>query len=510
MSNNTSFILVSGVVNSTDVSLTYLNTFYGNNLNPCINVYGSGILTELIEQRNNIDKSQIRLIACAVPSGVSGPVDVLDFISGYAANITSSNIKFTSFTDVPVNPLYPKHSVCYIKDSSVKGSNNKPITSPISGNAYYDLYSTHVLVVDNKKIIGYGSLVSNSGILTKAPYPLSNNFDSQIIDDGVSITGFELQRFKFEFDPTIDLFSNTDLYPGPAPLLSASGMIQMSCSGVSSGYYFPSGLYDGSNSSLSPLYGYCSVGETLEWIVPKLHENDLYAAYDFRINYIDLSGNLAGPLLLQYTSQQLHDFHTKPISLTNLTINSDNTNLGLDYITVEGSTGRSRLSVGLADIDLISTQYQEKGVYVSSIYTSEKPIYALSMDVNENIKKIAGYRSWDIVKYYIQFNLTESGEWYRISPKPRLNELDIENKNVPSVYILDSNLFAEDKVLDIYNTMSFIQFDKEQYNFRVKIEMDTNIAGSRGLWTPRIFDYRVSVIDRSALLYSNIERYLFN
>lgn len=504
---NTSFILVSGVAISTDISLTYLDTFYDDDLKPFINVYGSGILTELVTQADLVEGADIRLIACAVPSGVVGPTNVLDFISGYAAKITSNSITFSSEPSNLPHVIYPKDSRCYITDSSIKGLNNTPIFSPISGNAYYDLYSTHVVVVGNKEIIGYGSLVSSSGILTRAPHPNTSDFDHQIVDKGESITGFELQDFEFKFNNVIDVFYNTNLYPGPVPLLSASGMIQMSCSGVSSGYYFPE-HYNGSNASLNPIYRYCSLGEKLEWSVPKMNASN-YAAYDFRINYIDLSGNLTGPLNVKYASADLKEFHEGAVELTTINNNVFN-NSNLDYITIEEETGRSRLSVGIADIDLISTQYHEKGVYVSSIYTSEKPIYAVSLDVNESIKNVPGYRSWDIVKYYIQFDLSENGLWYRISPKPRLNELDGDNKNVPSIYILDSNLFTEDKVLDIYNTISFVQLDKEQYNFRIKIEMDTNIAGSRGLWTPRIFDYRVSVIDRAALLYSNIERYLFN
>jgi hypothetical protein len=506
--------IASGIIKAHDVSLQEITPYQYNITSsptpqPAISVYCSGILTNFTDTISQYPDGLIKLYACAVPTGVVGPTDALQLISGYIGDRPT-------FIDVS-GSIYPTGSICTITRRSIPTTEGPNVAIPISGNAYYDLYATHVLTakVNNRKntIVGYGDMVSLSGVISRAPFPNINDANKSIGEGVIDDTGEKtntgdmyLTQFDFPFGDagnTTSLFANLNSFAHPLY------PIRMSCSGVSSGYYFPAS-YDGTNESATPVYQYCMKDEAISWLVPKFNINgSTYADYKFDISYINLSGHVTGPLTVSYTSDTLKDIETKTFTLNEATQEQDISEPNFN-ILIEGTTGRHRLAVGVNDIDLVTVQYNEKGTYVSAPFTSEKPIYAISMETNESSLGFAGHKIENIVKYYIQFTLSNDGEWYPISPKPRSNEVDTEGKLVPNIYILDTNLFEEDKVIDLYNQVAFINLDKELYNFRIKIEMDAISTGFRGRFTPQIFDYRVSVIDRAALASSNFERYLFN
>lgn len=524
MSAPSTYGIASGILSATSVSIEYVYPYFsvGNVANdptprPAISVYCSGILSDFEAVSSSLPRGDIMVLAAAIPAGDTGPANTLELLSGYVMQKKSS----VTLPCVKVNdsPTYPSHSITQIVTSS-KCVNDRPFFVTISGNAYYDVYAAHVLTSSDGQMLsiaGYSSMQVISGVLTRAPYPNpKDDLNNPIEDHGETVPGNVLTTFKFIYEPKHPLLANSGIFETgqPASNLAGSGMIQMSCSGVSSGYFFPA-LYNGTNESATPVYQYCNFGETLTWKVPKisgvLNTQSVYSAYDFRINYIDLSGNLSGSSLVRYSSKDLMDWDKSPVSLgTNWNPDTKGGSEGPYFVEIGEDNGRSRMATGLRDIDLVVVQYNEKGTYVSTPYTSEKPIYALSIEANESNVPITGFKIWDTVKWYIQFEINDNGKWYRISPKPRVNELDSAGKNVPNIYVLDTNLFAEDRVMDLYNTVAFVNLNKEQYNFRIKVEMDTNVTGSRGRWTPQIFDYRVSVIDREALVSSNFERYLFN
>jgi len=503
--------IVSGFLKATDISISGLAPYFsiGKPLPvPAISIYVSGTLTDIESQLGNYKDSEISLYACAVPSGTNGPVSAVDLLSGYVLG---------GYGQLPCrkiegSTLFPSHSTCTITKVSISGV--PPTFTTISGNTYYDIYATHVLttITDSKRVVaGYGTLQVLGGYLTQAPYPDLSELNSIIEDHGEVVTNNTLMTFVFRFPETLSLFANSGSFGAGYPDLAASGMIQMSCSGNYSGVYFPA-TYDGTNDNINPIYQYLQPSGTITWKIPKKFtvNPDVYGWYTFRLNYINSSGLLSPTVNIEFFSRQLRNFDQAIPALPDNYQIQDGDIAGPYVVTVEGETARSRISLGVRDIDLAVVQYNENGTYISSPYTSEKPIYGLSMEVNESAPKITNFNIWDMVKYYIQFDINDNGKWYQISPKPRINELDINGVNVPNIFLLDSNLFSNDKVLDIYNMISFIDLNKEQYNFRVKIELNTNITGSHGQWTPQIYDYKISVIDREALLASNYERYLFN
>lgn len=512
----TIFGIASGVVRAHDVSLQcippYMQIGTGEQdltPRPAITVYSSGILTDFEALVGQYPNASLKLYACAVPTGVVGPTGVINLISGYIG-VTPTMVQVS-------DSAYPSGSICTITKASIPSPTGVNMVS-ISGNMHYDLYSTHVItakIYNKTQIVGYGDLVSLSGVITRSPFPdiiRTDDIGKVNVDDSgeTTTTGdLHLTKFSFTFGKNLYLFGNSGSFGGGYPGYAANGSIQMTCSGNASGMFFP-GVYDGTNDNVAPIYQYCNCGGTISWLVPKMNK-DAFSDYTFGINYINSSGNVTGPLSIYYDSVSLFNMNSSTfVKSGDGTAPKDDDISEPDYIMVDEENGRSRMAVGVNDIDLVVVQYNEKGTYVSAPFTSEKPIYAISMETNESALGFAGYKTNDMVKYYIQFSLTDNGEWYPISPKPRLNEIDSNNKWIPNIYILDTNLFEEDKVIDLYNQVSFVNLNKELYNFRIKIEMDTISTGARGQFTPQVFDYRVSVIDRAALASSNFERYLFN
>jgi hypothetical protein len=284
----------------------------------------------------------------------------------------------------------------------------------------------------------------------------------------------------------------------------------MTCSGVISGVYFPT-LYTGTNESIDPIIQYGTPDCSIVWKVPKFINENQYADYRCSIEYINSSGVLSTPLVISFLSNALKDMYARtPATGFDQQVGDENI-IGPYPVSIRGNTARYRRAIGVRDIDLGIVQYDEKGSSISKIYTTEKPIYALTMTVNENTSIEDVKQPWDVIKYYIQFIDNASSDWIRISPKPRTSELDEKGMNVPNILILDSDLLASDKnVSDTYSQIKFIDIGKEQYNFRIKIDIDTTISSARGIWTPCVYDYNVQVIDRSALLVTNLERYIFN
>ena len=490
-----SFLIHSKQKKSNTIYVSGMAPYYDSldSISPVISVHVSGDLSTFTGYTST---DYIRAIGCARPSGATPITDVLDLISGYCYDGTNFNSDTISYNNIRSNNDFTIYNEYY------KGT-PPTFKNAISGNAYYDVYASHVLL-SNTSVIGTGSVVVTSGLLTHAPAPDPNKVIITMNDYGDSfLDGTSLLTFDIELKQPSN-FANTDKFGVGYPGLASSGLAQISCSGITSGVYFPN-LFDGSNQSNTPLYQYGSVGTVLQWKVP-IKCNAGYADYQFDVKYINSSGILSPSTSFKFTSDAVKTLVTDDVKDNVQDIKSNTKTF--NQIEVRGVTGRSRLSLGLRDIDLISTIYNQTGKYVSSMYTSEKPIYALSLNTNESSYISNTVNIWDIVKYYIQFN--SSGSWYQISPKPRINEVDNTGKSVPSVIILDSSTFDKERIDNLYNRVSFISLDKEQYNFRVKIEMDTTITGLQGSWTPMIYDYRVSVIDREAIVGSNFERYLFN
>ena len=180
-------------------------------------------------------------------------------------------------------------------------------------------------------------------------------------------------------------------------------------------------------------------------------------------------------------------------------------------VQVKGCTYRKRLAIGLQDIDLQSIKYKNTGQYLSNLYASEEPMYAVSLDATEQFPRAGTLQPWDFIKYYIQFGSVKSDEWVRLSPKSRTNEIDDEAKLVPHTIILDTQMAGGDKdSLNNPGDFVFVDFAKPTYNFRIRIDLDTTKSlETVGTWSPFVYDYKVQILGRSILTADNVERYLF-
>lgn len=495
---NNNFIIASSLLSCSTDFIQIINPYHDINKNPIITVYASGDFTNFEQTMSSLKDTTIKTAACAFPTGIPTPTTA----SGFILNYYKDN-KSIVYND----PNYLKGTLTTI---------NKDINKiDISGNCYYNVYATNILTISKNgkdEILGYGDLVSSVYYLTRSPYPYfgndSGNLTLGIEDRGEKAGDITLVNFTFDADNILKNFANTENFGVGYPTISESGLVRISCSGIASGVYFPS-IYNGSNEDTEPIYSYMeAIPSGLVFKVPKFITTNVYSDYNFNIEYINSSGNITGPVGVTYSAQNMQDFFTKQYTPNDggVIIRKDESNY--EIIDIEGVTNRSRIAVGVSDIDLVSTRYNQKGVYVSNIYTSEKPIYLISMETNEAIQTFSRFNSWDIVKYYIK--IQDDPNWIRISPKPRVNELDEEGGYVPSILILDDITQDQSKISDIYNTIKFISYDKAKYNFSIKIEIDTNITGMGGKWTPSIYDYKISVVDRASILNSNYERYLFN
>lgn len=501
--------IASGYTSCTDLSLTVLNLATPSLPYPTFVVYCSGLMPGFESQIGSLKNGDIRVAACAVPTGAVQPTSALNMITGY---MLSSDNKMPTMNPT-ITSTYTAWNTTQINQACM--ANNTFIH--FSGNSVYNIYATHVLSNVTRQgsmsVLGYGNLVSGVQIRSSALSPAANDVTPIIQDTGETlVNGVPLLTFDFPYYTPPSMFDNPTSFGGGYPELAASGMIKMTCISNITKLYYPS-IYNGSNSSTNPIPQYLKPSGFISWKVPKFQsDNKTYNDYSFAISYINSSGIVTGPTTIDFTSASLQALNTGSLTLGSSTggLTLGDNLLGPNSITIDGNTGRYRVSIGVNDLNLITVQYNQVGTFVSTPYTNTDPIYAISLKTSESVKSVQGLNVWDIVKYYIQFNVTDNGQWYPISPKPRVNEVDASGKLVPNIYILDTNLLGQDTVSSLYNQVGFLTIGKEQYSFRIKITMDTSKSGTQGAWTPKIFDYRASVINRSAMLTANFNQYLFN
>ena len=467
----------------------------GTNLNP--------FLSEL----TSLPGGRIMLAACAIPTGVlTVPQSANDLIYNYVFQNGNNGANIS---------ILNSNNVTAVTQSTI-GSFNY---TPLSGNAYYNIYATHVLTSRDDQTVtiqGYGTpLLTLTNVLTVAPSPSANDVTFNILDTSELYNGtIPLTTFNINFNSSLYNFSNLTSFGPGYPGLASSGAIQVVCRSVGgpSTEYFPL-TYSGGTSNI-PLPYFAMPGGNLTWKVPKFYDPftaGSYASYDFDVSYINSSGLVSGVVTFNFTSDSLKTLDKGSFSTPTADPGNLNKSIfGPVAIPIAGTTGRSRLAVAINDINLATVQYNQVGTFVSTPYTNTDPIYALSIRANESTQSFPNLSIWNFIKYYIQFDVTDNGIWYPISPKPRSNEIDISGNLIPNIYILDTNLLTRDMNSPLYSRVGFISIGDEQYSFRVKITMDTTKGGLQGQFSPKVFDYQVSVVNRSAMLSNNFNQYLFN
>lgn len=491
---------------------------------PVITVSGASDLTSVYAQYDpDLDKPDATLYACAVPSGSTGPSTVGELVSSYVSYQFGGMRTFLRLSD----------TVSLITSTQATPGSATSTRNALSGNAVYNVYCGYAISIlsrGTRKIVTFGDLHSQTLYRTYAPYPHANaedpDFTVSIADIGEMVSGFGLQQFTFSFKDAEDIYNfdelsryNYTVYPGPTGTCANSGFVQMTCYGVNSGVYWRptfvggtaelvSGWMDnGGHAYLMPNSG------SITWSVPKFFDNGAkaYERYKFGIKYINSSGTLSPPLDIEYNEDSLKSIHNKEVSdAVGEKLSDEKLWQGPIPINVKPLTHRKRLAIGVQDIDLQSIEYKDRGSHISKMYGSEEPIYAVSLDVTEQMPQAGDAPAWDFVKYYVQFGSVESDEWIRISPKSRVNEVDDEGNYVPNILILDSQMTDNDKQsLTDFSTVKFVDHKKAVYTLRVKTEINTINSPSRGLWSPFVYDYKIMVVNRSVLSSANVERYLF-
>jgi hypothetical protein len=399
--------------------------------------------------------------------------------------------------------------------------------SPVSGNCDYDVYGVHVVTI-NGNLFASPTIMNVSGVRTSAPVPRKEDFHNIKVEDaGLIISNRNMQKVTFRFMQPYN-FHNTSQFGAGYPSIAASGLIRISCSGThptertwyeSNGTSSDNEWHDyialTSNSGVWTLPKYVRSQTTMDNSSSVIPAAD-YQGYKFYVNFVNSSGVISPYSTVSFTSENMKKYHIGSILDADTASRSTDKfkeHSVLNPVNVEGITHRKRLGIGIHDIDIQSIKYKKEGVYISERFGNETPIYAVSMSASEQFPGIQSlsFKKWDFIKHYIQFGNSDSEEWHRISPTQRKNEIDEVGNNVPSVIILDA-LIDQGKTVtksDTYGYISHVNLNKSIYNFRMKIEINTNASDNAGNWSPYIYDYKVTVLDRNVLRSSLSENYLF-
>ena len=153
---------------------------------------------------------------------------------------------------------------------------------------------------------------------------------------------------------------------------------------------------------------------------------------------------------------------------------------------------RRRLVIGIEDISLIDNTYYKTGEYVSQYYPLDFNIYTFSISSIEDIPKYPNLDSYEMVKYYVEFN---NQDWIRISPTNRTDERE-NNILVPKLIIFDK---SPDVVQQGYENIKFMNSDISINILRVKIVIDMSKITDQKFTPPIIRDYKCQIFDRNQL-----------
>lgn len=206
-----------------------------------------------------------------------------------------------------------------------------------------------------------------------------------------------------------------------------------------------------------------------------------------------------GPTLLQSDIAKIEINHQKLIgtdylgNLDNQTFtnpNRDQIKL-IDDITIDNPyiIDRRRLSLGIDDIAIKENSYQKQGTYISNQYALDFEMYTFSLKVQEIIPTYPNIMSYDVIKYYVEFN---ANQWEPISPITRNDEL-IDGVLVPKLFIFDAA-----PETDVENSsIKYIDYGSTINNFRVKIVFDLSKLTNNQFAPPEVHDYKCLVFDKN-------------
>lgn len=155
---------------------------------------------------------------------------------------------------------------------------------------------------------------------------------------------------------------------------------------------------------------------------------------------------------------------------------------------------RRRLAIGIEDIKSIERVFEKEGIFVSNSYNLDFSIYTFSLKVDEFIPDYPGITKYDTVKYYVEF---DNGEWIRISPISRENEME-NNNLVPKLVVFDTPPEDISQAPIIY--MNPVSLNN---SFRIKIVLDLSKLQSATFVPPEVRNYRCLIFDKDH--FSNIE-----
>lgn len=153
---------------------------------------------------------------------------------------------------------------------------------------------------------------------------------------------------------------------------------------------------------------------------------------------------------------------------------------------------KKRYMIGIEDLGIVTEQYLKQGYYISEFYTIDDPIYTFLLKVGETLPNIQGVNPYDTVKYFVQFH---NQDWVRVSPVTRSNEIDNNNKTVPSFIILDDLNIGQTNG-DLFELI----YDSPIYSFRIKIEFDMSFLDNNNFISPSVDYFECHVTDRNSFL----------
>lgn len=217
--------------------------------------------------------------------------------------------------------------------------------------------------------------------------------------------------------------------------------------------------------------------------------DDLPAVYKFRINYNSMGTVASGSTPLDVVLNHNYiskNFFSDLAAYASSQPKLDNLKEVNTIIVPSDIISRRRLAIGIEDIQSVEKKFEKLGTFISNSYNLDFPIYTFSLKVDEYIPQYDNIVSYDLIKYYVEF---DSGEWIRISPINRGEEYENGNA-VPKMFIFDSASSDNTSLIRYLNSGGNIN------NFRLKIIIDMTQVSDSNFIPPEVKNYKCLLFDK--------------
>ena len=156
-------------------------------------------------------------------------------------------------------------------------------------------------------------------------------------------------------------------------------------------------------------------------------------------------------------------------------------------VEIQQRTDKSRYAIGVRDIDIISTTYDEMSSITSKRFSVPKPITKVSIVVNEFIpSEFTNISTSPWIDYYVSF---DDIAWNRLAPLSVVPVVDETGATIPQIININAHLTAaEQNINELY-----LDIDPAPQYIRFKAVLKRPTGDNWQAFSPVLKDYRLKM-----------------